>query len=252
MPAQQPPEQPPGEWMEHTVVDPTGQVRRLRSRLPAWRRPTEIENRLPMVLALVVAIVLHVVLPPRYGISPRWLIPALETGLLTALVAVNPLGMTKATTVTRYLSLVLVGLVTLANVVAAVLLARDIVTGAAMDAVGLLASGVVVYITNIIAFGIWYWELDRGGPVERARATRHHPDFLFPQMATPHVAADDWEPRFLDYLYVSLTNAVAFSPTDTMPMSQWAKSLMGVQSLVSLSVAALVVARGVNVLGPAS
>jgi hypothetical protein len=99
-----------------------------------------------------------------------------------------------------------------------------------------------------VAFALWYWEFDRGGPFARAAGERPHPDFLFPQMATPEVTHPDWEPYFVDYLYVSFTNATAFSPTDTMPMSRWAKGLMAVQSAVALSTVALVVARAVNIL----
>jgi len=112
----------------------------------------------------------------------------------------------------------------------------------------LLLTGGAIWLTNVIAFGVWYWELDRGGPAARAHATRQHPDFLFAQMQTPELAPDDWEPAFVDYLYVSFTNAAAFSPTDVLPLSRWAKLTMLVQSAVSLSTVALVVARAVNTL----
>jgi hypothetical protein len=111
-----------------------------------------------------------------------------------------------------------------------------------------LASAGAIYLTNVIAFGIWYWELDSGGPLARAAATRPYPDFLFPQMTQHHLASKNWEPRFGDYLYVSFTNATAFSPTDTMPMPRWAKALMSVQSAIALSTTALVIARAVNIL----
>ncbi len=97
-------------------------------------------------------------------------------------------------------------------------------------------------------FGLWYWEFDRGGPVARAAGTRPYPDFLFPQMTTPELAPPDWEPAFVDYLYVSFTNALAFSPTDTMPMTRWAKLTMLVQSVVSVVTVVLVIARAVNIL----
>ena len=85
-------------------------------------------------------------------------------------------------------------------------------------------------------------------PFSRASGTRPYPDFLFPQMTDPHLASPDWEPLFIDYLYVSLTNVFAFSPTDTMPLSRWAKALMASQSVVALSTTALVIARAVNIL----
>jgi hypothetical protein len=129
------------------------------------------------------------------------------------------------------------------------LLAYRLVRGEAGDvAAPLLASGFAIWATNVIAFGLWYWELDRGGPMSRAAAKRAHPDFLFPQMQVPEMADPDWEPLFIDYLYVSYTNATAFSPTDTMPLSRWSKVLMMFQSGVALITAALVVARAVNIL----
>jgi len=95
---------------------------------------------------------------------------------------------------------------------------------------------------------LWYWELDRGGPAARAAAVHTDPEFLFPQMASRHIAKPDWAPGFADYLYVSFTNATAFSPTDTMLLPRWAKMIMLLQSAVSLVTIALVIARAVNVL----
>jgi uncharacterized membrane protein len=97
-------------------------------------------------------------------------------------------------------------------------------------------------------FALWYWELDRGGPAARATAPRPYPDFLFPQMQSPELAPDNWEPSFTDYLYVSFTNATAFSPTDVMPLSRWAKLTMMLHSMVSVVTVALVIARAVNIL----
>ncbi len=113
----------------------------------------------------------------------------------------------------------------------------------------LLGSGAAVFVTNIIVFGIWFWELDSGGPFARYTAERRYPDFMFPQMASPELAPPNWRPLFLDYLYVALSNVVAFSPTDTMPLSRWAKMMMTVQAIVAVSTLVLVVARAVNVLG---
>jgi hypothetical protein len=104
-------------------------------------------------------------------------------------------------------------------------------------------------VTNVLIFALWYWELDRGGPVLRALDRGKRPDFLFPQMADDRWAPPGWMPGFVDYLYVSLTNATAFSPTDTMPLTAMAKMLMGVQAVASLVTVGLVVARAVNILG---
>jgi len=217
--------------------------------VPAWRRPTDAENRLPAAAAIIAAVVMQLTLPNKYGLHPRWLLPAAELLLLAVLSVLNPVRLTRATRLGKYTSLLVVAVITVDNASSAGLLDYDILTGkASQDAGGLLSAGAAVYLTNIIAFGLWFWEIDRGGPFTRAEGSRTHPDFLFPQMASPQVAHPDWEPRFVDYLYLSFTNAVAFSPTDTLPLTRPVKALMALQSLVALSTIALVIARAVNVL----
>jgi uncharacterized membrane protein len=217
--------------------------------VPAWLRPTGPENRLPVAVAIVVAIALQIWLSDRFGLHPRWLLPLLEAALLVVLTAINPVRLSRRTRAGRYLTMALAGAITLDNLVSAFVLDYGIVTGKmGNDAVALLSAGAAIYLTNIIVFGIWYWELDRGGPFNRAAGTDPHPDFLFPQMVSPEISPEHWEPRFLDYLYTSLTNVMAFSPTDTMPLSRWAKSLMALQSTIALSTTALVLARAVNIL----
>jgi uncharacterized membrane protein len=105
-----------------------------------------------------------------------------------------------------------------------------------------------MWCLNVLVFALWFWQLDGGGPVARLTAGPHARDFLFPQQADPEVAPPGWQPRFLDYLYVSFTNATAFSPTDTMPLSRWAKVLMLVESAASLVLALMVAARAINIL----
>ena len=112
----------------------------------------------------------------------------------------------------------------------------------------LIGSGVLIWLTNFLIFALWYWEIDRGGPGARAAGHDGPPDFLFPQMTDDRIEPLDWRPQFIDYLYVSLTNATAFSPTDTMPLTPMAKSIMGVQSVVSLVTIGLIVSRAVNIL----
>jgi hypothetical protein len=112
----------------------------------------------------------------------------------------------------------------------------------------LILAGIVLWVTNVLLFGLWYWELDGGGPLQRASGKDAAPDFLFPQMADPRTAQDGWRPSLIDYLYVSFTNATAFSPTDTMPLTPIAKLLMTVQSIASLITVGLVFARAVNIL----
>jgi hypothetical protein len=236
-----------GRWLTERVE---ADIRRAEDRIvPAWLRPTDAENRIPAGVAIAIAIVLQLRIPDRYGVHPRWILPGLEIALLVALTILNPVRLTRRTAVGRYGALLLVALITADNVISAVLLDHDILTGSASnDATGLLASGSAIYLTNMIAFGLWYWEIDRGGPFARSAGADPHPDFLFPQMTSPELAPADWEPRFLDYLYVSFTNVVAFSPTDTLPLGRGVKSLMAVQSLVALSTVGLVIARAVNVL----
>jgi uncharacterized membrane protein len=161
----------------------------------------------------------------------------------------NPVRIERRGKAVRAASIGLIFLVTLANALSALLLIRAILENHAGKTAGpLLASGAAAWATNVIAFALWYWEFDRGGPVRRAQGTAPHPDFMFPQMASPELAASDWEARFVDYFYFSFTNATAFSPTDVMPLARWAKLTMLIQSAVSLAVGALVIARAVNIL----
>jgi len=220
-----------------------------RRSVAAWRRPTRAEHRWPSIVAIASAIALQVVLPDRLILHPRWLLPGVEIALVVALIVANPVRLVRRHPVLRLGGLALVAAMTVANAGSAVLLIDRLLTGTAgHDAATLIGGGAAIYATNIVAFGLWYWELDRGGPVRRARGDRQHTDFLFPQMATPDVAPPDWEPAFLDYLYVAYTNGTAFSPTDTMPLSRWAKMLMLAQSAIALSTVVLVVARAVNIL----
>ncbi|GAA1460087.1 DUF1345 domain-containing protein [Williamsia maris] len=220
-----------------------------RDALPAWRRITAGEPRWVASVAIIVVIALQLALPDRLNLSSRFLLPAIEVVLLITLVAANPLRIDRVSTPLRWVSLTLIAVASLANGYSAVRLVLEIVAGDhRVSAAALLATGGAVYLTNIIIFGLWYWDLDRGGPAARAAGLRRYPDFLFPQMTTPDVSDPDWEPQFADYLYVSFTNATAFSPTDTMPMNRWAKLLMAVQSMIALATVAMVLARAINIL----
>jgi uncharacterized membrane protein len=169
--------------------------------------------------------------------------------LFIGLTTANPRRLNRTSNAIRVASVGLIALITLANAFATARLIDGLVEGTMGDTAGVLISrGASVYITNIIVFALWYWEWDQGGPVARSRGLRKYPDFLFPQMAQPDLTPPDWKPNFIDYLYVSFTNAAAFSPTDTMPLSRWAKMLMLVQSAVALLTVAFVIARAVNVL----
>src|SRR4051794_9008695 len=216
---------------------------------PAWRRSTAGDSRWPVVAVIVIAGLLQLTVPDHLSFHPRWLLPALAGVLLVALVAANPFRVDRESTALRVLSLAVAGLLSLANAWSAVGLVIALVNGTSGtgSARELLLSAGAIWLTNVIVFALWYWEFDRGGPAARAAGRHPDPDFLFPQMTDPQLA-DRWEPRFVDYLYVSFTNATAFSPTDTMPLSRWTKLTMLSQSAVSLVTVGLVVARAVNIL----
>lgn len=219
-------------------------------RVPAWVRHGDPESATPVRIAVLAVMAQQIAIPRAYTVVPRWPLLVLEILLLLALLAINPRVMSRRTRFGRYATWVLLAAITVDNTASAIVLDIRILTGeVSNDAAVLLGSGAAIFVTNIIVFGIWYWELDRGGPFARHVGERPHPDFLFPQMATPNVAKPDWRPTFVDYLYVSVTNVMAFSPTDTMPLARWAKMLMTLQAMVALSTAALVIARAVNVLG---
>jgi hypothetical protein len=192
-------------------------------------------------------IVLQWVLPDRLTPGPRWLLPAIEAVLVVVLNAADPGRMKRGTPALRMVALGLIGVVSLGTVYSVAMLVRDIVTkyDAGTPAQRLFVGG-GIYLMNILTFAVWYWELDRGGPVARSRGTDPYPDFLFPPMTSPDMAHKDWEPRFADYLYVAFTNATAFSPTDTLPMTRGAKLGMALQSAIALTIAALVVAQAIN------
>ena len=217
--------------------------------IPAWLRVTQGENRWPVAIAMVVAIGLQLALPDRLALQSRWLLPGLEFALLIGLIIASPVRLNREATALRIASLILTALLSLANGWSATLLIVGLVHGTeGNDAGALLSTGAAIWLTNIIAFAVWYWQFDRGGPAARAYARRRLPDFQFVQMQNPDITHPDWEPEFVDYLYLSFTNATAFSPTDVMPLSRWAKLTMLGQSLISLVTVALVIARAVNIL----
>ncbi|MEW2306783.1 hypothetical protein AB0958_43820 [Streptomyces sp. NPDC006655] len=220
-----------------------------RDVVPAWRRATQGEPRWAVTAVILVAVALQLMLPHRLALQPYWVLPVLEILLLAGLIAGNPRRVEPRTRWLRLVGLALMGLISLANGWAAVRLVVGLVTGTeGTDAGPLLLTGGGIWLTNVIVFALWYWEWDRGGPMARVRGRQQYADFLFVQMQSPETAPADWEPAFLDYLYLSFTNSTAFSPTDVMPLSRWAKMLMMLQSSVSLVTVVLVVARAVNIL----
>jgi hypothetical protein len=211
------------------------------------------ESYWPAVTTIVVAIALQITLPEHLvpplrwllpGLGSRWLLPGLELAALLVLIVLCLARVDRESRTLRTTSLTLTVLLSLVNGWSAMWLALGLVH----DGGALLGTGAAIWLTNIIAFSLWYWQFDRGGPAARAHAHQVVPDFQFVQMLNPEPAGRDWKPEFIDYLYLSFTNATAFSPTDVMPLSRWAKLTMLTQSLISLITVALVIARAVNIL----
>ena len=205
-------------------------------------------------LAVLTAASLYATLPARFitGSSAgtfsvaRWLVPVMAVLVLAPLALAAPKQRFAGSLRRRPVAIILIAIVTAANAAAIVLIVHLLVTGAATHPRELLRAAVHMWCMNVLVFALWFWQLDGGGPTKRLPGARPS-DFLFPQAAVPELAAD-WRPTFIDYLYVSFTNATAFSPTDTMPLSRWAKTLMMVQSAASLLLAVMVAARAVNIL----
>jgi uncharacterized membrane protein len=217
--------------------------------LPAWRRLTAGEPRWPVSLAVLFMIALQLRLPGDLSPAGAIILPAIELVLLVVLVGANPRRIDRRSPALRAMGLALISVASLGNAWSVALLVDGLVRGTTGSQPGpLLATGANIWLTNVIIFALWYWELDRGGPAARAAGAEPVPDFLFPQMAETSIDFHGWEPQFTDYSYVSFTNATAFSPTDTMPLSRWAKLAMMLQSAISLVTAALVIARAVNIL----
>lgn len=204
----------------------------------------------PAQLATAAALGLYFALPGKLTIGPSWLMPIVEGVLLLGLIVTTPHQMVTKSNGHRGVALGLIAIVSIVNFIALGALVHFLVVGGKTGGHALLLAGVEVWGTNVLIFAVWFWELDRGGPLRRA-GEHGKPggqvDFLFPQMSDPNYSR--WKPNFVDYLYVSFTNATAFSPTDTMPLSAKAKLLMLVQSLAALVTVGLVAARAVNILG---
>lgn len=147
----------------------------------------------------------------------------------------------------RNVALILFGVITLANAVALVALLGSLISGHERSGGQLLLKGTTIWGTNVIAYGLWFWGFDRGGPVRRRQPDPPPPDFQFPQMENPQLAEPGWHARLVDYIYVSFTNSIAFSPTDAMPLTRWAKILMLSESAISAVSVLLVAARAVNI-----
>ena len=203
-----------------------------------------------MALAVLTAAALRLTLPTALRFHDvSWLLGVFVVGILAVLMIGDPGRIDRQATWLRVLTDILIGVITVANAGAAVRLLADIIntTPFTNNAKTLLAAGGAIWLTNVIAFALWYWDLDRGGAAARAHG-EGEPAFVFPEMTNSQYVAADWYPSFIDYLHLSFTTATAFSPTDVSAIRPWAKLLMMAEEAISLVVAVLVVAHAVNIL----
>ena len=224
------------------------------ARIGLLDRPSASEPRWPSVVAVLFALGLYVALPQQMmgsagaAAAIHFAIPAVELVLLAPLALGAPHRHAAESVGRRRAAIGLTAVLSVANRLALALLVTRIADGSVAGAPLLLAAA-EIWTTNAIVFALWYWELDGGGPPVRLANLGGRRDFAFVQMLNPELAEPGWHPRFVDYLYVSFTNASAFSPSDTLPLTRWAKLLMLVQSWVSIVTVVLVAARAVSMLG---
>jgi hypothetical protein len=202
-----------------------------------------------MALAVITAVLLTGWLPSGVRPESRWFLGVIGLVLLV-LIAADPGRIDRSTRPVRLLSRLLLGLLALSAIISTALLVHVLVVGGSLtnSATRLLLTGGAVWFSNNIVFALLYWEVDGGGSVARALVRPEYPDLAFPQHMSPNLAPPGWRPLFIDYLYLGMTNSLAFSPTDVMPLVPWAKIAMALQSLISLAILGLVVARAVNIL----
>jgi hypothetical protein len=215
---------------------------------PAAASVARAEHRWPSALAAVAAITLQLLLPAPMVPQGRYLLPMLELALLVALVVANPFRMHRESAALRLAGLALTALVGLSNGWSALLLATLILDGSyAGGPAALLGTGGAIWLTNVLAFALLYWELDGGGPGARLLGAGA-PDLAFAQHQTPGLSAPAWRPEFGDYLFLAFTTGTSFGPTDVAVLSRRMKLAVMAQAGVALVVVVLVVARAVNVL----
>ena len=205
----------------------------------------------PVALAIIVVAGLHVALPPRYRVQPVWVVPVVLFVLLAVLIAGDPGRIDRQKTWLRLVLGITIAFLTLANLLAAGRLVADILTNNKLYANhpgALLAAGAMIWVTNAIAFGLWYWDLDRGGAAARAHHPDRNPAFVFPEMLHTDYVPATWVPEFVDYLSLGFWTATAISPTDISAIKPWAKLMMMLEASCSIVLVTLVIARAINVL----
>ena len=205
----------------------------------------------PVALAIIVVAGLHVALPPRYRVQPVWVVPVVLFLLLAVLIAGDPGRIDRQKTWLRLVLGITIAFLTLANLLAAGRLVADILTNNKLYANhpgALLAAGAMIWVTNAIAFSLWYWDLDRGGAAARAHHPDRNPAFVFPEMLHTDYVPATWVPEFVDYLSLGFWTATAISPTDISAIKPWAKLMMMLEASCSIVLVTLVIARAINVL----
>ena len=205
------------------------------------------EPRWPASLALVSCVILYAVLPSRLVVGPKWLLPILVALPLAPLSARRHRHPDEAPWIRRVV-LALITIVTIANVTSVVLLVNRLLSSNVSQGTQLIYSAVAIWLTNVIIYGVWFWEIDRGGPHKRAGSADLWPDIQFPQMENPELVPKDWRPHFFDYLYTSFANGTSFAPADAMPLTLRIKILFASESAVSLVAIVVVGARAINIL----
>ncbi len=209
------------------------------------------EHWWPVATAIIAVIGLHVALPARYRVQPAWVVPVVLLTLLVVMIAGDPGRIDRQRTWLRIVTGIVIAFITLTNLFAAGRLVAEILTNNQLFADhpgGLLAAGAQVWATTIIAFGLWYWDLDRGGAAARAHHPDRNPAFVFPEMLHHNYVPATWVPKFVDYLSLSFWTATAVSPTDISAIKPWAKLMMMLEAGCSIVLVALVIARAINVL----
>jgi len=216
---------------------------------PQWKFKTDPESRRPVFVAALVIIAGQAWVARSLHLRPFWLFPLIATVLLAASIAVYE-GRDEPGLPARILSHALNAVLVIANAVSLVLLLRGVFLGSHLKPTGLLFAGLALWLVNVAVFALLYWELDGGGPEARADGYRDRlPGLVFPQHQADQqgLALAIWKPSFYDYIYLSLTSSIAFSPTDAMPYSKWAKLAMGAENVLSIATLAVIVARAVNI-----
>jgi hypothetical protein len=216
---------------------------------PSWRRPTKPEHHWPAFVAVAVVIAGQSWVAAALAIRPVWVYPIVTGVMMLVSLGIYLPSHREPPRFLRRLSLSLTSILVIASFVVMVLLVRSVFVGPHLTAARLLITGIVFWLLNIAVFALLFWELDGNGPEARAVGDRDYPDLVFPQQQRDQegLAAPDWKPMFVDYLFVSLTSATAFSPTDAMPYSRWAKLTMGIEAVMSMATIAMLIARAINI-----